>query len=1050
MLPGFGKQTLIIGSDPSCDIVLQAGGVASEHAKLVHQGGGKLVLINSGTGQTTIGGRAMSAGEQAPFDFRTPFQIGQANLPFDHPAITLSLMAQGQQAPPAGRLIFGRDPTQASIVLQHPSVSSRHCSIALDRMMVTDNDSTSGTYIAGQRITPNQPTPIPQGGTVHIGPVPMQVSLLMQLAQAAQSGGQPSHQGGQAVIPAGYPQAPQQQGHPQQGYPHAPQQQGYPQAPHGQHVATAAAQSSFQQPNVDIVQPQGPAQPPAQPSGAPVKKHKTVFGQLDFSGAVGGSRTVGRTEENDIVIPHPQVSSRHAEVKEEGGRIYLTDRGSANGTYVRGHRIQPGTPVEIQSGEKVYIGPMPLQLTLGASGQVEVYNEEIGEERWAGRPLYEIEAWSLFKEVPDRDDKSKMKVLLDHVSFKALPGDMIALMGPSGAGKTTLLLTLNGYLPPSEGLVRINGEDLYDIYDTLRGSIGYVPQDDLVHPELTVWEAVRYSAKFRLPPDYSEDEIEQRVGQTLRDLGLEGVAHLQIGSPEQKILSGGQRKRVNIALELVTDPVILYLDEPTSGLASDDAASLVKLLHQLTRATGKTIIMTIHQPAKDEYEKFSHALILGYGGVPMFFGQTTPDSYKFFSDWAVREKINPSDWAIEELPVNNPRDMFALITARETPIHEQMKAQYGDAAQRSDARQAGAKLWNQDYFSDTNPIYQRMYSDRRAVGTEGGRHGVPAGRPSTRGQFRLLLSRYFKTKVRDKVGTGILLLQAPIIGVLLAVVFGWQAEEVPSWCLGALQQLAQRTGERASNDVFDTLSMTQDHTGAVFFMVVSAIWFGTSNAAREIVKERSIYLRERMVNLGLVNYVMSKFVLLALFCVVQCTMLLGIVFFALDFAGGPAAFFQELGALITTSVSAVGIGLLLSTLVTSSEAAMALTPIALIPQIVLGGVMVPATTIPKLAPLMYVIPARWGFEAAVVAERTAIENEAAWLISLGGDKTSAVDFIFGGQFHCATAQMASDQLTGAWSFTTYEDVWIPYTVLGGACLLTLVAILFILKRRDPV
>src|SRR5690606_8987374 len=122
-------------------------------------------------------------------------------------------------------------------------------------------------------------------------------------------------------------------------------------------------------------------------------------------------------------------------------------------------------------------------------------------------------------------DKSRMKVLLDDIAFKAMPGDMIALMGPSGAGKTTLLLALNGYKEPTEGLVRVNGEDLYNIYDTLRGSIGYVPQDDLVHPELTVWEAVRYSAKFRLPPDSSEDEIEQRVGQTLRDLGLEGVAH---------------------------------------------------------------------------------------------------------------------------------------------------------------------------------------------------------------------------------------------------------------------------------------------------------------------------------------------------------------------------------------------------------------------------------------------------------------------------------------------------------------------------------------------
>src|SRR5262249_3376393 len=163
---------------------------------------------------------------------------------------------------------------------------------------------------------------------------------------------------------------------------------------------------------------------------------------------------------------------------------------------------------------------------------------------------------------------------------------------------------------PSNGIVRINGEDLYTIYDNLRGSIGYVPQDDLVHPELTVWEAVRYSAKFRLPPDYSEEEIDARVDQTIKDLGLEGIQNLQICKPEKKILSGGQRKRVNIALELVTDPVILFLDEPTSGLAADDTTALINLLHELTKQTGKTIIMTIHQPAKDEFELFTHCLVM--------------------------------------------------------------------------------------------------------------------------------------------------------------------------------------------------------------------------------------------------------------------------------------------------------------------------------------------------------------------------------------------------------------------------------------------------------
>jgi ABC-type multidrug transport system ATPase subunit/pSer/pThr/pTyr-binding forkhead associated (FHA) protein len=1007
MIPSFGKQTLSVGSNPQCDVVLAGSGVAPEHGRLVNQGGGKLVFFNTGAGRTFAGDRELAPGESVSFDFRQPFQLGDVALPLEHPAITASLLSLGQETPPAGRVLIGRDPARSSLVFAHPSVSSLHCTVALDRMMIIDHDSTSGTYVNGARVVSGQPTPLPPQGVFYIGPVPVRVDFLLQVGQALAAGGaaQPS---GLSPVPAA---------------------------------------------GISPIAAGGPSAQAAAAPGAAMRKHKTVFGQLDFSAGGPAVRTIGRTPGNDIVVSHPQVSSRHAHVEQSDGRVYVTDLGSANGTYVNGHRLAPGQRVEIANGQKIYVGPMPLQLQLGAAGAVEVVNEAYAEERWAGRPLYEIEAWQLYLEVADRDDKAKMKVLLDNVSFKALPGDMIALMGPSGAGKTTLLLTLNGYLPPTQGLVRINGEDLYSIYDLLRGSIGYVPQDDLVHAELTVYEAVRYSAKFRLPPDYSDAEIDARVQQTLRDLGLDSIAQLEIGAPEKKVLSGGQRKRVNIALELVTDPVILYLDEPTSGLASDDAASLIALLSDLAKATGKTIIMTIHQPAKEEYEKFTHALVLGYGGVPMFFGPTVPDSYRFFSGFKSRPQGKYAEPAASEI-VDNPRDMFGNIAEREVPIHKALLAQ-NPTAPRTAARNQAAMLWRAEYFSDTNPIYQKMYSGRRSVGTGEGQRGIPATRPQTSGQFGLLLSRYFKTKVRDVSGTAIMFAQAPIIGVLLAIVFGGQAESTPAWCLGALQQLSQEKGLASSSDLLKNLKMTQDHTAAVFFLVVSSIWFGTSNAAREIVRERSIYVRERMVNLGLFNYVMSKFVLLALFCVAQCTMLLAIVFFSLGFHGGIAAFMQELAALVATAVTSVAIGLLLSAVVTSSEAAMALTPIALIPQVVLGGLMVPATTIPKLSWLMYAIPARWGFEAAVVPERLALADDmtarAAWFVKVGApDQSSAADFIKGGEFQCSTAQLASDTLKGAWSFATYEQTWLPYTVLVGTTLLMFVLILALLRRRDQV
>jgi ABC-type multidrug transport system ATPase subunit/pSer/pThr/pTyr-binding forkhead associated (FHA) protein len=996
MIPGFGKQTILVGSAPHCDVRLGGPGVAPEHARIVHQGGGALLLVDLGTGPTQANGSAIAPGSTLPFDLRTQFTVGHASIPNAHPAIVLMLLEVGKAPLVQGQVLFGREPAQCHVVVQHPNVSGRHATFQLQPLGVTDH-STSGTWVDRERLAPGQPRPLTPHAFVALGPVVLPVTLVLQIAQALGAG-----------TPVG----------------------GVPPA------ATGVAQ---QVPMPGTALAPKAAEANAEPAVAR-PRHKTVIGQL-MLGAAGSvsEKTIGRTPDNDVQIPHPQVSSRHAILHSIAGQLFLEDRSSANGTYVRGQRIPPGQRVPVQNGEKVFIGPMPLVLQV--SGQeVAVVVEDQAD--WAGRPLYEIEAWDLVSQVPDRDRPGELKTLLDHVSFKALPGDFIALMGPSGAGKTTLLLTLNGYLPPTAGQVRINGEDLYAIYDALRGSIGYVPQDDIVHPELTVWEAVRYSARFRLPPDYSEEEIARRVNTTLAQLGLENVAHLQIGRPEKKILSGGQRKRVNIAMELVTDPVIMFLDEPTSGLAADDTAALVSLLHDLAKQTGKTIITTIHQPAKDEFEKFNLALILGTGGVMMFFG-TPNDGYRFFGSWLERQN-KPNR-------VDNPRDMFDMLNQRERPIFEALRAQ-NPTAPRYAARAQAAREWHAEYLNPQNPIFQRMYGGRRAVGTGHSQHGVPERAPS-RGQFWLLFSRYFKVKVRDVGGTAIMLLQAPIIGVLLALVFGGQRDAIPYWCLGAMQELARKFGGLGSGteDVLKNMPVTPDNAGSIFFLIVAAVWFGTSNAAREIVSEVAIYKRERMVNLKLFKYVFSKFVLLSLFCVVQCSVLLAIVFFALGYNGGLYAFGISLGTMIVTAMNSVAIGLLLSSLVASSEAAMALTPIALIPQVVLGGLMVPMTTNPMLEVFMYAIPARWGFQGVIAQERMAVAAEPAWVLDLKRPDANVPDhFLFQGKFHCAEAQLASKDFNGAWGFVDYQQIWLPPAVLAGMMIVTLLLILVILKRRDSV
>ncbi|MBX3211771.1 MAG: ABC transporter permease, partial [Labilithrix sp.] len=384
--------------------------------------------------------------------------------------------------------------------------------------------------------------------------------------------------------------------------------------------------------------------------------------------------------------------------------------------------------------------------------------------------------------------------------------------------------------------------------------------------------------------------------------------------------------------------------------------------------------------------------------------------------------------------------------------HERMKSRDPNVP-RNTARLEAAREWRAEFMHQANPVFQQMFSGRRAVGTEPAARGVPH-RPSVAlfRQLTLLMSRYWKVKIRDRAGAAIMFLQAPIIGVMLAFVFAGQQEAVPFWCLGALQELGKKVqSAEGSTDLLARMLPTNDHTAAMFFVVVSAVWFGTSNSAREIVTERAIYLRERMVNLSLFNYVFSKYIILSLVCIFQCTVLLGIVFFTLGFNGGPIAFLMELIVIVAVAMNATALGLLLSTAVSSAEAAMSLTPIALIPQVVLGGLMVPMTTNPMLKPLMYVMPARWGFEGSIAHERLAVAKEPAWFINLqNASLNSPPDYVFGGYFQCAVAQMGSESLKGAWGFSAYAQTWLPITVLLGMTAVMLVLLLILLKRRDPV
>jgi ABC-type multidrug transport system ATPase subunit len=991
------RSALIAGSATGCDIIVQGPGVAASHVQLSWRDG--LVLTDLAQGQTWVDGRQLSPGETVTLSgWGAQVYLGQVPLPLYGRELALLFMERSQLPPElGGAFVVGRDGARAHVLIAHPGVSGTHARVDPTRRTLTDIGSTSGTFDANRnRIAPQQPVSLDASPGWFFGAVYVPTAVILEVGTRGASA----------------------------------------QTPFGPMASSSSAGPS--------IAPSVMAQPPSQGANPPQPgRGRTMFGEIDLGsipqGAPSKEIIVGRLPTCEIVLPYPQLSSRHASIaRTPDNKIAVTDLGSTNGTYVRGIRLVPGQPALIEPKERIFVGPYPMVIDFDGH-TIRAYIDTDRQE-WTGN-LVEIEALAITLEVPDRDRRGQKKRLLDEITFKSRPGDLVALMGPSGAGKTTLLTVLNGYQRASSGEIRVNGENLYAVYEALRGSIGYVPQDDIVHPELTVFEAIRYSAKFRLPSDYSDQEIDRRVEQVIKDLGLESVMHLEIGKPERKVLSGGQRKRVNIALELVTDPALMFLDEPTSGLAADDTVALIDLLSNLAKRQGKTIVVTIHQPAREEYEKFNLALIMGYGGEPVYFGPTGRESYEFFYRYAAQK--NPG-----MKPIDNPRDMFDQLRMREQEFVDSGRFQ-----SKPDARLAAAKAWRAEFFRAENPTFQKMYSGDRAPGQPGKnppptRARVPLGR-----QFALLLSRYATIKRRDKVGTAVMLSQAPIIGTLLALVF-YDSARVPNlWCRMAIERI-ENAARTAGQSVDPACVMNaarfkgvQDYGGTLFFLAVASIWFGTSNAAREIVSEQAIYRRERMVNLSIFNYVMSKFALLSALAVVQCTILLGIVYPIVGLGGGQLLpFAQMLVTMIITAMCSTAIGLMLSTVVTSSEAAMALTPIALIPQVVLGGRLVPMTSKGWLEWAMSFVPARWSFESMLSAERFAIADD--WLIPVCVARGAGIE---DGRFQCALEELRNTERgMGGLGFSTYDLAWVPWAVLLTITVLTLGGVMTVLKRRDPV
>jgi ABC-type multidrug transport system ATPase subunit/pSer/pThr/pTyr-binding forkhead associated (FHA) protein len=448
-------------------------------------------------------------------------------------------------------------------------------------------------------------------------------------------------------------------------------------------------------------------------------------GQMSVFEATAGVIRIGRAPENDVVLSQLSVSRFHAEiyVRPDGVRE-LKDLGGKGGTFVNDRQVL-GDTVPISKDDRLEVGGVSvcIQFSSKPGGKTVVGRQQEG--------IY-LQSVNLGYRVTDRQT-GKPRDLLRDLSLSVFPGEFVGLMGPSGCGKTTFMTSVNGCENFTSGSVYYNGIDLASNLSRFSPQIGYVPQDDIMHPELTVREVLFYTARLKLLRDVSDADVHAKIESVCRDLGLMAVLDTLVGTPEQKTLSGGQKKRVNLAMELLTDPKILFLDEPTSGLSSADTVNVMNLLRKMADDRGIAIVITIHQPSTTVYKLMDSVIYLKAGRL-CYYGAAFPGSIKYFVQDQDPAQAGP-DAVMEKLDIGDEKSMES----------EYRKSQ----------------------------SFRELVTRRAEVlGSE--KHGsgsLKSRRVPALAQLPGLLKRYLTCKWRDKGSLVILLAQAPLIGFLIGWIF---------------------------------------------------------------------------------------------------------------------------------------------------------------------------------------------------------------------------------------------------------------------------------------
>jgi ABC-type multidrug transport system ATPase subunit/pSer/pThr/pTyr-binding forkhead associated (FHA) protein len=790
---------------------------------------------------------------------------------------------------PSRSYALGRDP-QGELVFDDARVSWRHATISFNgrSWVVEDHGSTNGTFVHGQRV---QQTELGAGTVLNLGNATdgPRVSLTGAQAPAGAPQAQPQPQPyaaqganagwAQQVPPTQEPfpqQAPPQQVPPQHGQQHQAQQAGWQQQQPPQQAAPQPQQAA---PHFPQQHGSGGAAgaPPVHGDRSPTTFHQFSLGRV---------MRIGRALENDLVVSDLQVSRNHAEFHSTpDGRMEIRDLGSHNGTYVNGQPIAKGGSQLLGPTDIVGVGHSTFQIV---GDRLEEF-VDTGEVSFSARHLTVTVDGG--------------KQILKDVSFGVPEKSLIAVIGPSGSGKSTLLKALTGYRPADQGEVLYDNRNLYKQFAELRQRIGLVPQDDILHKELTVKKALKYAAKLRFPADTTAAERDARIDEVLRELKLDIHKDKKVTS-----LSGGQRKRVSVALELLTKPSLIFLDEPTSGLDPGMDRDVMQLLRGLAD-DGRTVLVVTHSVA--ELATCDKLLVMAPGGSVAYFGPPE-EALNFFGydTWAdvfsAFENYREYDWA---------------------------------------GRWKGSQHY-QMYAADLDAVAPQSV---QVPPMQAMRPPKPQGWMS---QFVTLVRRYTSVIASDK---GFLALMVILPAVLGAVSLLIDADK------GLLPNPANpQTGRIIPNGTATTV---------LLILAVGACFAGAANSVRELIKERVIYERERATGLSRSAYLMSKVFVLGLITVFQ-GLLVGVIGFATreipeeGLVLGGLTLVELSLPIMALGFTSMMFGLVISSLVKTAEKTMPLLVMFAIIQVVFTGCLFALNGAVGVNQFSYLMPSRWAVAAA--------------------------------------------------------------------------------------